>query len=244
MEIKNPFSKGLINDWDSIEQLLDNLFKSQLYIDPKENPLLISEPTFNTKVNREKLTELAFELFETPAFFISKSSVLSSFANGKSTSLVVDLGGSSTCITPIHDGYALQKCSSRSSLAGELLTEEYFKILTEQRNIIIRPHYMIESKKEVRPGQFEVKLRDIANKTTDSYKLYMIKNVVRDIKETVTRLADTHFDDSINNAVPTVSYELPDGTTIDLGTDRFKIPELLFDPDSLNVYILVVILEN
>ncbi len=70
---------------------------------------------------------------------------------------------------------------------------------------------MIESKKEVRPGQFEVKLRDVSMTTADSYKLYMLKHVVKDIKETATRLSDTHFDESMTSSIPTVSYELPDG---------------------------------
>ncbi len=33
--------------------------------------------------------------------------------------------------------------------------------------------------------------------------------------------------------IPSLTYELPDGNTIELGTDRFKIPELLFNPDPI-----------
>jgi actin-related protein len=59
---------------------------------------------------REKTTEILFETLSPPALFVSKSGVLSSFANGKSSGLVVELGGGVTCCTPVHDGYALQKC--------------------------------------------------------------------------------------------------------------------------------------
>ncbi|RHN38704.1 putative Actin family [Medicago truncatula] len=30
--------------------------------------------------------------------------------------------------------------------------------------------------------------------------------------------------------IPTTSYELPDGQTIEIGADRFKIPDVLFNP--------------
>ena len=32
--------------------------------------------------------------------------------------------------------------------------------------------------------------------------------------------------------MPTVTYELPDGTELEVGADRFGVPELLFDPES------------
>jgi actin-related protein len=38
--------------------------------------MLLVEPTFNTDDRREKMCELAFEQFETPAVFIAKDSVL------------------------------------------------------------------------------------------------------------------------------------------------------------------------
>jgi actin-like protein 6A len=40
---------------------------------------------------------------------MAKNPVLTSFATGRATSLVVDCGGGSTTISPVHDGYVLQK---------------------------------------------------------------------------------------------------------------------------------------
>lgn len=33
----------------------------------------------------------------------------------------------------------------------------------------------------------------------------------------------------------TMPYELPDGNTIEVGADRYAVPELLFNPEPLNV---------
>jgi len=173
-----------------------------------------------------------FEKYEVPALFVSKNAVLSCFASGKSSGLVIDCGAGTTSVTPVHDGYALQKCIAKSGICGNLLIDEYLKIL-DQRGVGIKPHYLIGSKNEIRLGEFEVVLKDLPN-TTESYRLYEVQHVVRDIKECVCRVADSAFDEDTNSNMPAMQYELPDGHTIDLGTDRFKIPELMFNPMSLN----------
>jgi hypothetical protein len=38
-----------------------------------------------------------------------------------------------------------------------------------------------------------------------------------------------------NTNIPTIPYELPEGITVEMGTDRFKIPELMFVPDGIQV---------
>jgi len=216
-----------------MEQLWEHAFINQLRIEPSKHPLLIAEPSFNTRPLREKLTEIIFEKYQTPALFLSKNGVLTAFATGKASGLILDSGGGITSATPVHDGYALQKCVVKSTLAGDLLTQEYCNIL-DKKSIQIRPHFMIKSKKEVEgsPGQFEVQLKDLPN-ITKSYRDYSILQVVRDIKETVCRVSDIAFNEEVNTNIPAVGYELPDGNTVECGTDRFSIPELMFNPTPL-----------
>lgn len=54
--------------------------------------MLLSEPTNVSKDTREKMVEHMFEAFSAPAVFLSKNAVLSSFALGRQTSLVLDVG--------------------------------------------------------------------------------------------------------------------------------------------------------
>lgn len=54
---------------------------------------------------REKITELMFEKYNIPAFFLVKNAVLAAYANGRSTGLVFDSGSSQTSAVPVHDGY-------------------------------------------------------------------------------------------------------------------------------------------
>jgi hypothetical protein len=46
-----------------------------------------------------------FERFKSPALFVAKDSVLSAFACGKTTALVVDVGAEVTTVAPVQDGW-------------------------------------------------------------------------------------------------------------------------------------------
>jgi actin-like protein 6A len=55
--------------------------------------MLLAEPPHVTREHREKAVQLMFETQNVPALFLGKNPVLTAFASGKATSLVVDLGG-------------------------------------------------------------------------------------------------------------------------------------------------------
>ncbi|XP_024956955.2 actin-related protein 4 isoform X2 [Citrus sinensis] len=109
MEVLSPLKDGVVVDWDIVDSIWDHAFRECLLIDPKEHPMLLAEPSSNTQQQRERTAELIFEKYNVPALFLAKNAVLTSFALGRATSLVVDCGGGSTTVAPVHDGYVLQK---------------------------------------------------------------------------------------------------------------------------------------
>lgn len=64
----------------------------RLRVDPKETALLLAEPTHVESQARERAVEALFESQGCPALFLAKAAVLSAFAVGKQTALVVDAG--------------------------------------------------------------------------------------------------------------------------------------------------------
>jgi actin-related protein len=70
--------------------------------------------------------------------------------------------------------------------------------------------------------------------TTASYRAYHIEAIVQDAKHTACRVSDTPFDPTDNENIPTVAYELPDGQEIQVGADRFAVPEVMFNPTLLS----------
>uniref|UniRef100_R7W4V8 Actin-related protein 4 n=1 Tax=Aegilops tauschii TaxID=37682 RepID=R7W4V8_AEGTA len=238
MEVISPMKDGTVMDWDVVDNIWNHAFRRRLLINPEEHPMLIAEPSINSAQQREKAAELMFEKYKVPALFLAKNAVLTSFASGRATSLVVDSGGGSTVVSAVHDGYVLQKSVATSPIGGEFLTDCMMKSL-ESKGVVIRPRYSFK-KKEVSPGDYKVVDLDFPN-TTDSYRLYHMRAIASDIKETVCRVPDTPFDEVAYANVPTTSYELPDGQgynlsmlhlsrTIEVGAARFKIPDILFNP--------------
>ncbi|CAF2084009.1 unnamed protein product [Brassica napus] len=227
MEILSPIKDGIVSDWDLVDNIWEHAFRGCLMIDPKEHPMLLAEPPLNTQQQREKAAELMFEKYKVPALFMAKNPVLTSFATGRATSLVVDCGGGSTTISPVHEGYVLQKAVVSAPIGGEFLTDCLLKSL-ESKGIKIRPRYSFK-RKEVRPGEFQVEDVGVPD-TTESYKLFCQRMIVGDIKDSICRVPDTPYDDKSYANIPTTSYELPDGQTLEIGADRFKIPDVMFNP--------------
>jgi actin-related protein len=97
---------------------------SALRVDASEHPILASCPTLATDKERARLTELLVEKLHAPLVFVMRSAVLSAFASGRSTALVVDVGASATVVAPVFEGHALLRATRRSSpaLAGNGVT--------------------------------------------------------------------------------------------------------------------------
>lgn len=228
MEIQSPIQNGLISDWEGVEKLLDHTFKFGLRINPNEHPILLTEPSFNTANLREKATEILFEKYDTPALFLAKSGVLSTFANGRTSALVVECGGGFTSATPVYDGHVLTKGVVSSNLGGIDLTNIFLNLLeTEGHNI--RPMYSIHKKQRV-DGEFDVTDKYLPN-VSRSYHRYQSYRVVEDIKETLCRVSDIPLekDDPYPN-LALETYPMPDSSIMSLGINRFKVSECLFEP--------------
>lgn len=227
MEVLPTIKDGVVVDWEYVESIWDHALRECLLVDPKEHPMLLAEPSSNTQQQREKVAEIMFEKYQVPALFLAKNAVLTSFASGRATALVVDSGGGSTTVAPVHDGYVLQKAVASSPVGGEFLTDCLIKSL-ESKGLTIKPRYSFK-RKEIRPGEFQTVDLDFPN-TSESYRLFSQRVIASDIKECVCRAPDTPYDESSYSNIPMTPYELPDGQTIEIGSDRFKIPDVLFNP--------------
>ena len=104
--ISSLTKSGVVN-FDMLDEMLTTSMVKNLMLKQKETPLIFTENSVHNKDMRLKLTEFLFEKYKVPALFLCKDSVLSSFACGRSTAIVLDSGNLNTTATPIHDGYAL-----------------------------------------------------------------------------------------------------------------------------------------
>lgn len=77
------------------------------------------------------MTQIMFEIFNVPSFYISQQAVLSLYSSGRTNGIVLDSGQSVTHAVPVYEGYSLPHAISKSSLAGNDLTEYMNKLMNE-----------------------------------------------------------------------------------------------------------------
>ncbi|XP_046396534.1 actin-like [Ischnura elegans] len=113
--------RGVVVDWDAMETVWRHAFERELSAAPEEHRVLLTEaPLAGTK---EKMLEVMFEKFRVPAAYVTSDALLSLYAAGKLSGLVVECGHGVASATPVHNGTIIEEATVRVEFAGVDLTE-------------------------------------------------------------------------------------------------------------------------
>ncbi|ETE60156.1 hypothetical protein L345_14104, partial [Ophiophagus hannah] len=138
LTLRHPIENGFINNWDDMEKIWHHVFYNELQVGPEEHPVLLSERPMNFENHREKMTQIMFESFNVSAFFLAIQAVLSLYATGRTTGIVLDIKNERMDPVPVYEGNALLHALFRMDLGGEDLTDFLLQMLNE-RGYQIKP---------------------------------------------------------------------------------------------------------
>lgn len=189
-----------------------------------QHPVLLTEPPLNPRSNRDTAAQILFETFNVPALYTSIQAVLSLYASGRTTGIVLDAGDGVSHAVPVYEGFAMPSSIRRIDVAGRDVTEHMQTLLRKAGYV-----FHTSAEKEV--------VRIIKEKVS-----YVAADPKREEKEWAgAKLGEGKV----------VEYALPDGNKIkvcfssrnsvtcansyQIGAERFRAPEILFDPEIIGL---------
>uniref|UniRef100_A0A3B0MP46 Actin-related protein, putative n=1 Tax=Theileria annulata TaxID=5874 RepID=A0A3B0MP46_THEAN len=218
-----------------------------LGLDPSIHPILVVEPTAESKQFRDSSLEVIFEQIGACASYLAKRAALTAFSVGRSSALIVDVGAGGCTVSPVHEGISLQSTIQDSLIGGNTLDLQLANYLFNDNHNMFEP-------------------------SSDPYKEYLRLQMAKELREkfcfydNVTE--DTNAADSAGNSQPNqensvnsgkssvnhvqhsqkesqkdpkkfrdknMTYNLPDGTVVNMEKYVNSIPELLFNPSGSTI---------
>ncbi|KAH9791852.1 actin-related protein 2 [Citrus sinensis] len=198
LDVSYPVNNGIVQNWEDMGQVWDHAFFSELKIVPNSSTLSINRLTHQN-------VETMFEKYNFAGVFIQIQAVLTLYAQGLLTGLVIDSGDGVTHVVPVVDGYSFPHLTKRMNVAGRHITSYLVDLLS-------RRGYSM-------------------NRTADFETVRQIKEKLCYISYDYKR----EYQLGLETTILVKNYTLPDGRVIKVGTERFQAPEALFTPELIDV---------
>jgi actin-related protein len=207
LTLSYPIENGIVTNWEDMEKIWHHAFYNELRVAPEEHFVLLTEPPLNPTENREKMVDLMFKTFNVPGMYVAIQAVLALFASSSTTGIVLDSGDGVTHAVPIYEGFALPHAILRLVLAGRDLTEYMSKMLSDRG-------YDLASSED---PQAE---REISRKVKENTGF-----VALDFDTEMKAFSDSSDREKM--------FVLDDGNVLNIGAERFRCPEALFQPSMI-----------
>lgn len=221
MEIKDidkyrPITRGFINDFSIIGNFIEHIMFDELQLpDVGDNPLLIvGDNVHKSKLYRQKITEICFEQFSVPAFYLCLKEVCSLYASGRTTGHIINFGEEYINFLNIYEGYALPNNFHQSLFGGKQITSYLMKLLKEKISNLNKINDLgVSEDNNSKNGKL---MFDYMNEMKEKLA-YVTMDFEKEKKE-------------FEKGGKLIEYNLPDGNVLKVGRELFECTELLFNP--------------
>ncbi|KKN54940.1 hypothetical protein LCGC14_0587260 [marine sediment metagenome] len=185
-------------------------YYQQLEIDEEnqfKQPIIILTPFFISELEKTKLRELFFNIFEFPAlFFLDDCQGILSILQ-KTTAVIVNMGENYTYISSFFHGFTNIMARDTYPIAGKDLTNYLLNLIFTQK-----------SSRKIRYLDQMIS-KEIKEKL--SVCVLDPEGEIKHIKD-----GSTKFNSKI---------DLPDGSSLEINAERFRLTEPLFDPSKIHI---------
>ena len=205
--------EGRITNFDGLENLLHACLYAGLGWQPgKEGYLVIAEPVGTPKLDRERLTQLAFERFNVTGLYIQDQASLALYAMGKLSGCVVDLGHGKLDVTSVHDGAISLGSSHRLPHFGGAR-------LSSAMSSLMRGQMPPNNPADINDAAADWLKEQCSHASLSSSEYDRI-------------MAASAASSSSSSADDIKSYKLPDGKELTVTTEGMQLAESLFRPET------------
>lgn len=129
LKLSYPMEHGTVQNWADMEKIWSHVYsRENLNVVSEEHAVLLTEAPLNPFANREKAAEIFFEGLNVPALFCSIQAILSLYASGRTTGVVLDSGDGVSHVVPVYEGFAIPHAVKRMDIAGRNITA-YLQVL-------------------------------------------------------------------------------------------------------------------
>ncbi|XP_005409864.1 PREDICTED: actin-like protein 8 [Chinchilla lanigera] len=196
-----PIQRGRVINWEGVEHIWS--FVVQQYGKDHDCPVILTEFPLKEPTTRKKTLEIMFELLEVPSLLLADQLEMSLYASGLLTGVVVDSGYGLSRVQPFLLGQCLPDSKRTLEFAGQDLSTYLFKSLFKEKS-----------------DEHNIYQMDTVAKTQMS-KCYVPKNLQEalDFHQSLPSGSDERG-----------TYQLPDGTHVELTALEQLAPEMFFSP--------------
>lgn len=201
--LKKPIKRGILQNEEDAKLIFQKIHNELKLINNKEIPILIAEPPFTSKKQKNMISEILFETLECPNIFFATQGVLSLYSYGKTNGIILESGAGVSQVVPLYEGYKLDIGIDLVDFGGVDVDCHLDDLMKKNGNYI------------------ESSSRDSIVKE--------IKEKSCKISPTPLTPLEIQMHSKIPSACP-FTYKLPNGDEITLTNETQISPEILFSP--------------